>query len=67
VVVKASKRGQRYIKNRMGDAGEPWGMPVLIGRWISVWPSNESAVVRLLRNDVPQDTTGSGQPRVRIV
>ena len=37
-------------RNRIGERGEPWGIPVSV--WIGqlVWPSNSKEVVLFLRN-----------------
>jgi hypothetical protein len=55
------------MRNNIGEAGEPWGIPVRIGRWVSVLPSNDSAVVLSLRKEDHQDTTVAGQPSMHIV
>jgi hypothetical protein len=55
------------MRNNIGEAGEPWGIPVWIGRWVSILQSNDSAVVLSLRKEAHQDTTAAGQPSVRIV
>ena len=41
----SSNNGLRYKRNRMGDMGEPWGIPVCIGCNSSLSPSNAKAVV----------------------
>jgi hypothetical protein len=55
------------MRNNIGEAGEPWGILVWIGRWVSVLPSNDSAVVLSLRKEEHQDMTAAGQQSVRIV
>jgi hypothetical protein len=55
------------MRKRIGNAGEPCGIPVCIGHWISVWPSKDSAVVHLLRKEEHHDVTAPGQPRAYIV
>jgi hypothetical protein len=47
----------------MGEAGEPWGMLVVIGRCWSVWPSKHRVVDLLVRKEALHDMMGVGQPR----
>jgi hypothetical protein len=42
----------------MGEAGEPWGMPVVIGRCWSVRPSKHRAVDLLVRKEALHDMMG---------
>jgi hypothetical protein len=51
----------------MGEAGEPWGMPVVIGHCWSVRPWNDTAVDLLVRKEALHDMMGAGQPRWRRV
>jgi hypothetical protein len=51
----------------MGEAGDPCGMPMLIGRWMSVQPSNERAVVLFARNDLTHESTAFGHPSCDMV
>jgi hypothetical protein len=55
------------MRNNIGEAGEPCGIPVWIHRWVSVLPSNDSPVVLSLRKEEHQDMTAAGQPSVCIV
>jgi hypothetical protein len=45
-IVSLLKRGQRYRRNKIGHAGDPWGIPVSMGQRFSFLPSNASAVMR---------------------
>jgi hypothetical protein len=67
VVFRVSKRGWRYRRNRIGEASDPCGMPMLIGHWISVQPSNERAVVLFARNDLTYESTAFGHPSCGMV
>jgi hypothetical protein len=67
VVFRVSKRGWRYSRNRIGKAGDPCGMPMLIGHWMSVWPSNERAVVLFARNDLTHESTAFRHPSCDMV
>jgi hypothetical protein len=46
---------------------EPWGIPVAMGRCMSVLPSKERAMDHPVRNDLHYDTTGSGHPNCLMV
>jgi hypothetical protein len=51
----------------MGEAGEPWGMPVVIGCCWSVWPSKDRVVDLLVRKEALHDMMGVGQPRFDLI
>ncbi|KAL6298875.1 hypothetical protein BKA93DRAFT_706228, partial [Sparassis latifolia] len=46
---------------RMGDTGDPCGMPLITANISSVRPSRQTAVLRLERKDATQRMSGSGR------
>jgi hypothetical protein len=40
VVLYLTNKFRIYIKNRIGETGEPYGIPVLIAVLVAVFPSN---------------------------
>ena len=58
----SSNRLQLKRRKRIGERGEPWGIPVCV--WISgpFWPSNSSRVLRWLKNPEMTSRSQSGSP-----